>query len=294
MFNVMQEPCFSNHQSINNSRNDIIRITSLPSIRTNGLKWACIFGLGVHKLTSKRRIHFYSFGFYFRSELWNVHNNIGIGTKPVITFVDESAMASSPMPPSFSQISFNSNNAKWVLQGGHPTLSLTKSGIPFTVTQVTTVTPILPDTPLPQEFVQSAISSSSDAKSNVVSSQHNSVTLNLTSLNNVSSNMTPQTNVLSNMTPQTNVLSSVAPQPSVTSHVTSSEVTTKKLGSDPCIAPIASMSMKELRLKGSSFLRTHASKHGIPNASRWASTITITITIKVIWCDHFGAESNWL
>jgi hypothetical protein len=54
------------------------------------------------------------------------------------------------------------------------------------------------------------------------------------------------------------------------------------------------MSMKELRLKGSSFLRTHASKHGIPNASRWASTITITITIKVIWCDHFGAESNWL
>ncbi len=44
----------------------INRITSLPSTRTNGLKWACIFGLGVHKLTSERRIHFYKFWFLFQ------------------------------------------------------------------------------------------------------------------------------------------------------------------------------------------------------------------------------------
>ena len=173
-------------------------------------------------------------------------------------------MASSQMPPSFSQITFSSNNAKWVLQGGHPTLSLTKTGIPFTITPVTSVTPTLPDKPLPQELIQSAISSSSDAQSNVVSS-HNSVTLSLSSHNKVSSN---QTNALSNVPLQTIVNLSMASQTNVTSHVSSSEVSTKKIGSDPCNAPIASMSMKELRLKGSSFLRTHASKHGIPNASR--------------------------
>ena len=35
-----------------------------------------------------------------------------------------------------------------------------------------------------------------------------------------------------------------------------------------CQAPVASSSTKELRLKGSSFLRRHASRHGIANASR--------------------------
>jgi hypothetical protein len=50
--------------------------------------------------------------------------------------------------------------------------------------------------------------------------------------------------------------------------VTSSNVSAKKPGAEPCVAAIATLSMKELRLKGSSFLRTHASKHGIPNASR--------------------------
>ena len=35
-----------------------------------------------------------------------------------------------------------------------------------------------------------------------------------------------------------------------------------------CQAPVASASTKELRLKGSSFLRRHASRHGIANASR--------------------------
>ena len=34
------------------------------------------------------------------------------------------------------------------------------------------------------------------------------------------------------------------------------------------MAPVASSSMKELRLKGSAFIRSHASKHGISNASR--------------------------
>jgi len=36
----------------------------------------------------------------------------------------------------------------------------------------------------------------------------------------------------------------------------------------PCLVPIATLSSKELRLRGSSFIRTHASKHGLPNASR--------------------------
>ena len=56
--------------------------------------------------------------------------------------------------------------------------------------------------------------------------------------------------------------------PAVTS---SSSVT--RIGSDPCSAPIATLSMKELRLRGSSFLRSHASHHGIPNASRFAKQV---------------------
>ena len=54
--------------------------------------------------------------------------------------------------------------------------------------------------------------------------------------------------------------------------VTSSS-SVSRMGSDPCSASIATLSMKELRLKGSSFLRTHASKHGIPNASRFVNKI---------------------
>lgn len=40
------------------------------------------------------------------------------------------------------------------------------------------------------------------------------------------------------------------------------------LGSNPCVVPIATLSIRELRLRGSSFIRSHASKHGLPNASR--------------------------
>ena len=63
------------------------------------------------------------------------------------------------------------------------------------------------------------------------------------------------------------------PQHSVESTVSTSSAqasggTTGLIGSNPCSAPIACVSMKDLRLKGSSFLRNHASKHGIPNASR--------------------------
>ena len=32
--------------------------------------------------------------------------------------------------------------------------------------------------------------------------------------------------------------------------------------------PIATLSIRDLRLRGSSFIRSHASKHGLPNASR--------------------------
>ena len=32
--------------------------------------------------------------------------------------------------------------------------------------------------------------------------------------------------------------------------------------------PIATLSISDLRLRGSSFIRSHASKHGLPNASR--------------------------
>lgn len=41
-----------------------------------------------------------------------------------------------------------------------------------------------------------------------------------------------------------------------------------QIGSNPCAVPIATLSIRELRLRGSSFIRSHASKHGLPNASR--------------------------
>jgi len=41
--------------------------------------------------------------------------------------------------------------------------------------------------------------------------------------------------------------------------------------SGPCLAEVAADSTRSLRQKGSSFLRTHASKHGITNASRKVS-----------------------
>lgn len=47
-------------------------------------------------------------------------------------------------------------------------------------------------------------------------------------------------------------------------------------GSNPCVAEVATDSTKELRQKGSSFLRTHASKHGIPNASRKLTSQVLT------------------
>ena len=40
------------------------------------------------------------------------------------------------------------------------------------------------------------------------------------------------------------------------------------VGSNPCAVPIATLSIRDLRLRGSSFIRSHASKHGLPNASR--------------------------
>merc|ERR1739846_27661 len=40
------------------------------------------------------------------------------------------------------------------------------------------------------------------------------------------------------------------------------------VGSNPCAVPIATLSVRDLRLRGSSFIRSHASKHGLPNASR--------------------------
>jgi hypothetical protein len=40
------------------------------------------------------------------------------------------------------------------------------------------------------------------------------------------------------------------------------------VGSSPCSVPIATLSIRDLRLRGSSFIRSHASKHGLPNASR--------------------------
>ena len=40
------------------------------------------------------------------------------------------------------------------------------------------------------------------------------------------------------------------------------------VGSNPCNTPIATLSIRDLRLGGTSFIRSHASKHGLPNASR--------------------------
>jgi len=40
------------------------------------------------------------------------------------------------------------------------------------------------------------------------------------------------------------------------------------VGSNPCAVPVATLSARDLRLRGSSFIRSHASKHGLPNASR--------------------------
>lgn len=48
----------------------------------------------------------------------------------------------------------------------------------------------------------------------------------------------------------------------------SSSSSSEQFGANPCTAQIASSSMKELRLKGSAYIRSHASKHGISNASR--------------------------
>ena len=48
----------------------------------------------------------------------------------------------------------------------------------------------------------------------------------------------------------------------------SSSTSSEQFGANPCTAQIASSSMKELRLKGSAYIRSHASKHGISNASR--------------------------
>jgi len=140
-------------------------------------------------------------------------------------------------------------NSKWIWQGGHPALSITPVPTPdsattqlttcltplttATITPLLNVTPILPNQPLPQAFIQTVISSSTDVK--------------------------PLTEVVQSNNTQNN---------SVTSSVTSPNVAGKKVGSDPCVTPVVTLSMKELRSKGSSFLRTHASKHGIPNASR--------------------------
>ncbi len=55
---------------------------------------------------------------------------------------------------------------------------------------------------------------------------------------------------------------------SVTSPPAVAIATTNIIGSNPCSSSIETVSMKDLRLRGSSFLRSHASKHGIPNASR--------------------------
>ena len=47
-------------------------------------------------------------------------------------------------------------------------------------------------------------------------------------------------------------------------------------GGAKCLAPVVTSSLKELRMKGSAFLRTHASKHGITNASRKLTAAVIT------------------
>lgn len=47
-----------------------------------------------------------------------------------------------------------------------------------------------------------------------------------------------------------------------------------------CSAQVVTLSVKELRMKGSSFLRTHASKHGITNASRKLTSQVIQELIK--------------
>lgn len=162
-------------------------------------------------------------------------------------------------PPNLSQI-----NSKWIWQGGHPALSITPVPTSDMTTQLTacltpltsaTITPllnvspitsILPIQPVPQVFIQTVISSSTDVK--------------------------PLTEVTLASNSQNNAVTS-----SNTS-VTSSSATGKKVGSDPCVTPIVTMSMKELRNKGSSFLRTHASKHGIPNASRYGSRLVLKVS----------------
>lgn len=47
-------------------------------------------------------------------------------------------------------------------------------------------------------------------------------------------------------------------------------------GCAKCLAPVVTSSLKDLRMKGSAFLRTHASKHGITNASRKLTAAVIT------------------
>ena len=55
---------------------------------------------------------------------------------------------------------------------------------------------------------------------------------------------------------------------SPTSAQNSSNNSNVVVGSNPCAVPIATLSIRDLRLRGYSFLRSHASKHGLPNASR--------------------------
>ena len=58
------------------------------------------------------------------------------------------------------------------------------------------------------------------------------------------------------------------PYPAMPCSSSSSSSSSERFGANPCTAQIASSSVKELRLKGSAYIRSHASKHGISNASR--------------------------
>lgn len=156
-------------------------------------------------------------------------------------------MASSQ--PNLTQIDFST--AKWIMQGGQPTLSLSITPVATSqspATRVTTVMPlaaatvtpilnvasILPTKPLPPAYIQTVISSSTDITPVTLASQNLVVTQNT----------------------QNNVVTS------------SNNAGKKSVPGETCSGEIVTQSMRELRLKGSSFLRTHASKHGIPNASR--------------------------
>ena len=100
--------------------------------------------------------------------------------------------------------------------------------------------------------------------------------------------------------PNTSITSVPSPSSTSSSLVNANVVNRSGSGSNgtsggcaKCLAPVVTSSLKELRIKGSAFLRTHASKHGITNASRKLTAAVITeLTQHYVEAHGVSMDSN--